>query len=381
MEADSSIRTIIVKGEGRAFSAGYDLTPSRGGADAVVRRHRSVDDKGRRLLMGIRTGMQQITDIHMYFWNMAKITIAQVHGYAVAGGCELAMMADLVVAADDAQLGHPGLRGLGTSRTGVIWPLVIGMRKAKELYYTGENVTGLEAEEIGMINYSWPLDELDKHTIALADRIAIMSADQIVGQASRNGWTVGVTMDDLVGAQCGAVVGLHPRDEEWLSGKGMHGVWYGTLEDSSAHQHAMDTVEYGRYKALVVSPLVSGRLNPPDICLIYATPAQMILFINGLQWLGYKKLEWGCVGESACADSWGRALATGEPSLSIPCFAERRYGGVMEDELLMALPPKYLPGVIEGLERLSGNGLRYPIPTYSVSNDVRAGMGVSYGDR
>ncbi|HJN50871.1 MAG: DUF169 domain-containing protein [Pseudomonadales bacterium] len=210
---------------------------------------------------------------------------------------------------------------------------------------------------------------------------AIHATDQIVGQASRNGWTVGVTMDDLVGAQCGAVVGLHPRDEEWLSGKGMHGVWYGTLEDSSAHQHAMDTVEYGRYKALVVSPLVSGRLNPPDICLIYATPAQMILFINGLQWLGYKKLEWGCVGESACADSWGRALATGEPSLSIPCFAERRYGGVMEDELLMALPPKYLPGVIEGLERLSGNGLRYPIPTYSVSNDVRAGMGVSYGDR
>jgi enoyl-CoA hydratase len=179
MEADSSIRTIIVRGEGRAFSAGYDLTPSRGGADAVVRRHKSVDDKGRRLLMGIRTGMQQITDIHMYFWNMAKITIAQVHGYAVAGGCELAMMADLVVAADDAQLGHPGLRGLGTSRTGVIWPLVIGMRKAKELYYTGENVTGVEAEEMGMINYSWPAEELDEHTLALADRIAIMSADHL----------------------------------------------------------------------------------------------------------------------------------------------------------------------------------------------------------
>lgn len=179
MEADSSIRTIIIRGEGRAFSAGYDLTPSRGGADAVVRRHRGVDDKGRRLLMGIRTGMQQITDIHMYFWNMAKITIAQVHGYAIAGGCELAMMADLVVAAEDAQLGHPGLRGLGTSRTGVIWPLVIGMRKAKELYYTGENVTGTEAEEIGMINYAWPLDELDERTLAFADRIAIMSADHL----------------------------------------------------------------------------------------------------------------------------------------------------------------------------------------------------------
>ncbi|GIS70021.1 MAG: hypothetical protein CM1200mP9_08420 [Gammaproteobacteria bacterium] len=63
--------------------------------------------------MGIRTGMQQITDIHMYFWNMAKVTIAQVHGYAVAGGCEMAMMADLVVAADDAQLDTPAFGGSG----------------------------------------------------------------------------------------------------------------------------------------------------------------------------------------------------------------------------------------------------------------------------
>ena len=206
----------------------------------------------------------------------------------------------------------------------------------------------------------------------------IHTTDQIVGQASRNGWTVGITREDLVGAQCGAVLGLHPSDEEWLSGDRMNGVWYGTLEDASAHQHAMDLVEYGTYKAMVVSPLTSGRLNPPDICLFYATPAQMILFINGLQWTGYKKLNWGCVGESSCADSWGRALKTGEPSLSLPCFAECRYGGVMEDELLMAIPPRFLPKIIDGLDHLSKNGLRYPIPQYGVSNDVRAGMGVSY---
>jgi uncharacterized protein (DUF169 family) len=208
---------------------------------------------------------------------------------------------------------------------------------------------------------------------------AIHTTDQIVGQASRNGWTVGVTMADLVGAQCGAVIGLHPQDEEWLSGNRMNGVWYATAEDASAHQHAMDVVPYGRYAAMAVAPLASGRLDPPDICMIYATPAQMIIFINGLQWTGYRKLEWGCVGESACADSWGRALRTGEPSLSIPCFAERRYGGVMEDELLMAIPPDYLPKVIDGLEALSRNGLRYPIPPYGINNDARAGMGVSYG--
>ena len=178
-EADSGVRVIIVRGAGRAFSAGYDLAPARGGADGVVRNYKSRDDKGRRLIMGTRTGMQQITDIHMYFWNMAKVTVAQVHGHAIAGGCELAMMADLVVAAEDAQLGHPGLRGLGTSRTGVIWPLVIGMRKAKELYYTGDNVTGIEAAEMGMINYAWPAAELDERAIAFADRVANLSADHL----------------------------------------------------------------------------------------------------------------------------------------------------------------------------------------------------------
>ena len=208
---------------------------------------------------------------------------------------------------------------------------------------------------------------------------AIHTMDQIVGQAARNGWTVGITAEDLVGAQCGVVVGLHPRDEAWLSGERMTDVWYATAEDAAAHQAAMDHAEFGTHAALAVSPLTSGRLDPPDICLIYATPAQMILFVNGLQWTGYEKLQWGCVGESSCADSWGRALAKDEPSLSIPCFAERRYGGVMEDELLMAIPPRHLPGVLDGLEALSRRGLRYPIAPYGVNQDARAGMGVSYG--
>lgn len=207
---------------------------------------------------------------------------------------------------------------------------------------------------------------------------AIHTTDQLVGQAARNGWTVGFTAADLVGDQCAAVVGLHPRDDEWLAGTRYAGVWYATPQDAAAHQAAMTLPPFGDHEAVVVSPLASGRLDPPDICLVYATPGQMILFINGLQWSGYRKLEWGCVGESSCADSWGRALATGEPSLSIPCFAERRYGGVQDDELLMAIPPSYLPGVIDGLRALSRNGLRYPIPPYGVQSDARAGLGVSY---
>jgi uncharacterized protein (DUF169 family) len=210
---------------------------------------------------------------------------------------------------------------------------------------------------------------------------AIHTTDQIVAMAARLNQTVGITVDDLVGSQCSAVIGLSPRDDRFLSGKNMAGVWFETIEDSAAHQAAMDLPEFGRWQAMAVSPLATGRLDPPDICLLYATPGQMIIFINGLQWAGYRKFDWSVVGESACADSWGRALKTGQPSLAIPCFAERRYGGVLDDELLMALPPKYLPTAITGMERLAGNGLRYPIPQYGIQQDARAGLAYSYGDR
>ncbi|HKQ64202.1 MAG TPA: DUF169 domain-containing protein [Methylomirabilota bacterium] len=204
------------------------------------------------------------------------------------------------------------------------------------------------------------------------------TTDQIVAQARQLGWTVGITMADLIGAQCGAVIGLSPQDDEWLSGKRMAGVWFKTLEDASEHQHAMDCVPYGRYKAMAVAPLTSGRLDPPDICLIYGTPGQMIFLINGLQWAGYRKLSFTSVGESACADSWGKALKTGEPSLTIPCYAERRYGGVADDELLMAIPPRFLPKALEGLAALDKNGLRYPVPPYGIQSDAGAGLAVSY---
>ena len=209
---------------------------------------------------------------------------------------------------------------------------------------------------------------------------SVHTTDQIVSMASRLGWTVGITADDLVGAQCRAVIGLAPQDEKWLEGANYVGVWHGTAEDARKRQEALDVVPFGKYQAMAVSPLTVGRLDPPDICLVYATPGQMIILINGLQYTGYKKFEWGVVGETACADSWGRALKTGEPSLSLPCFAERRYGGVPDEEMLMALPPSHLAKAIAGMKQLAKNGLRYPIAPYGIQSDVRAGMGVSYGE-
>lgn len=226
----------------------------------------------------------------------------------------------------------------------------------------------------------------DREEMEAVERIRrprdVHTLDQVVAQAARLGWTVGITADDLVGDQCRAVVGLgNAKSPEWRSGQHMVGVWFETLEDATVHQSAMHCVADGTYEALAVAPMASGRLDPPDIALFYATPGAMMYFINGLQWSGYERFDWSVVGESACADSWGRALSTREPSLSIPCFAERRYGGVLDDEMLMALPPDQLERAIEGMHALARNGFRYPFPQYGIQQDVRAGMGVSYPTR
>src|SRR5436305_7253385 len=120
---------------------------------------------------------------------------------------------------------------------------------------------------------------------------AVHTLDQVVAQAARLGWTVGITAEDLVGAQCRAIVGLTAQDETWLAGAPYAGIWYSSPEDAAKHQAALDVVPYGRYRALAVSPLAGGRLDPPDIALFYATPGAMMYFINGLQWQGYKKLS------------------------------------------------------------------------------------------
>ena len=205
------------------------------------------------------------------------------------------------------------------------------------------------------------------------------ATDQIVGQSRWLGYTIGITAENLVGSQCSAVVGLTPRDEEFLDGSKFNGVWYGTLEDSTAHQAAMNCASYGEYEALVVSPLAAGRIGNPDICLIYATPGQMILLINGLQYVDYEPCQFSIVGESACADSWGRALQDGKPAVSIPCYAERKFGGVQDNELLIAFAPSFLEPIVRGLASLSRAGLRYPIPNIGLDVSPAKALAQSYG--
>ena len=177
LEEDAGVRVIIIRGAGRGFSAGYDLaTPRR------QTEYRAAAQGERRSVWRTRTSMVRVSDLYLYLWNMAKVTIAQVHGYCIAGGCELAMMADLVVVAEDARLGHPGTRGLGTSRTAAFWPVIIGMRKAKELLYTGDNVAGTEAAAMGMVNRAVSGDQLEATVLHMAERIANQASDSLALQ-------------------------------------------------------------------------------------------------------------------------------------------------------------------------------------------------------
>ena len=186
---DDDIRVIVIRGSGRGFGAGYDLSGGGGGADAP-RQSR---------LTGARQGLQNGSRRQMFLFNLPKVTIAQVHGYCLAGSCEYAMMADLIIAAEDAKIGHPGVRGLGHPRNSCLWPLIIGMRKAKELMYTGDQLSGTEAAEIGMINKAVPADQLEAEVTRLAERIANQSADALaIHKEAMNRWYQAMGMESSI---------------------------------------------------------------------------------------------------------------------------------------------------------------------------------------
>ncbi|MCC7271084.1 MAG: DUF169 domain-containing protein [Alphaproteobacteria bacterium] len=204
---------------------------------------------------------------------------------------------------------------------------------------------------------------------------------QLVTQARVAGLTIGIAHENVrPWSNCGGVIGLNAPGEDYLSGRKLAGVWFADQENARLHQATMPRAPAAGHVGVVASPLRAARLDPPDICLFYGTPGQTILFVNGLQHARYRRYDMSITGESACADSWGRALKTRKTSISIPCYAERRYGGVADDEMLVACPPDEFRRGVEGLEALAKVGLRYPIPPYGANADPAEGMDVSYGE-
>jgi len=163
-DADPAINVIIIRGAGPSFSAGYDLAQDKSEtppwpistADGAWARH-------------VLTGWFEMMD-------MATPIIAQVHGFCLAGGTELATACDLVYVAHDAQVGYPPVRSM--SSPDMAWHAwMLGMRRAMEAMLTGDSMTGDEAVASGFANRAFPADKLDAEVLAIAERVAKVPAD------------------------------------------------------------------------------------------------------------------------------------------------------------------------------------------------------------
>lgn len=159
--ADESIRVVILAGRGDHFSAGHDLKEAQAKrADFSVEERWAYESR-------------HYYDYCLRIWDLPKPTIAQVQGACIAGGFMVANMCDLIVAADDAFFGDPVAHTLAAAAVEVlVHPWVMGLRKAKEMLFTGDRISASEAHAIGMVNRVVPRQRLEAETLALAQRIA-----------------------------------------------------------------------------------------------------------------------------------------------------------------------------------------------------------------
>jgi len=190
-------------------------------------------------------------------------------------------------------------------------------------------------------------------------------------------WTVGATAEDFGFPMCASIIGLAELPEEVRDGTFRSLVWCKTKEDGKKFEDSIPRIPAGKYQAVILAPLVYDPFEP-DMVLIYGNPAQMILIINAIQFEDYERLQFFCVGESSCADAIAQCYLSGKPSLTIPCYGERRYGHAQDDELVMALPPKFVEKVERNLEQLYARGICYPISQYGAQADPTPGMPLAY---
>jgi enoyl-CoA hydratase len=173
---DDDVRVIVVQGAGRAFCAGYDLKQFAEGAVNERWRQTKPWDPVRDY-----REMRRNTDDFFTLWRSLKPTIAKVHGYAVAGGSDIALSCDLLVIADDAKIGYPPARVWGCPTT-AMWVYRVGAERAKRMLLTGDTIDGATASQWGLAVESVPADELDAAVERLADRIAGVPINQLVMQ-------------------------------------------------------------------------------------------------------------------------------------------------------------------------------------------------------
>ncbi|MCC7365811.1 MAG: enoyl-CoA hydratase/isomerase family protein [Dehalococcoidia bacterium] len=171
-ELDPEVKVIIIRGSGRAFSAGYDLSgisQTQDDRDYVEKRS-GLPNVG-PIHPGQGQWPQHLLSGYWQIWELTKPVISQVHGFCLAGGTELATMCDLMFVAEDAIIGYPPVRAM-TPVDIAYHPWNMHQKKVRELLYTGDSVSGREAVEIGWANRAVPVDQLCAVTEAFAERIA-----------------------------------------------------------------------------------------------------------------------------------------------------------------------------------------------------------------
>ena len=174
--ADDAVHVIVLAGAGRAFCAGYDL-------ELYAERPRPVPySQGLPWdPMVDYAGMSENTACFMSLWRSFKPVICKVHGYAVAGGSDIALCSDMIVMAGDARIGYPPARVWGCPTT-AMWVYRLGAERAKRMLLTGDLVTGVEAARMGLVSEAVPAAELDAAVERWAQRMAGVPRNQLMMQ-------------------------------------------------------------------------------------------------------------------------------------------------------------------------------------------------------
>ncbi len=163
-DRDAAVKLTVIRGAGPAFCAGYDLS-----ADNRV-------EQPYHTAGGLGQWPRHVVDGWFHVWDLAKPVIAQVHGYCLAGGTELATACDLVYVAEDAQIGYPPVR-LMSPPDMQFHPWLMGMRQAMESMLTGDSLSGAEAAARGWANRAWPAGQLEAEVLKVAERVAKVPTD------------------------------------------------------------------------------------------------------------------------------------------------------------------------------------------------------------
>ncbi|HEX6493226.1 MAG TPA: crotonase/enoyl-CoA hydratase family protein [Candidatus Dormibacteraeota bacterium] len=212
---DDRVKVIVLQGAGSSFCAGFDFSDGFHRWDDVLTTGGRWDP-GKELIIG--TSPAGWVPKFMSLWRSPKPVIAQIHGWCVGGGSEMALCADIVIASEDARLGTPYSRMWGCHHA-CMWVYRLGLARAKELALTGRSLSGREAAEIGLINRAVPFDRLQAEVWRTAEQLASIPLSQlaamkiVVNQAYEN---MGLTTTQWLGSMLDGMLRNTPEALDFI---------------------------------------------------------------------------------------------------------------------------------------------------------------------